>query len=164
MAGIFHRNRRYKELRVWCNCGFPYVIPSHLFAADGYDEEIFGQKDSVLASVILARNVDRGVDVRVSGRLTKNSRTVRRLLRRDSKNPPSCPADANRKNLPQDYNSPSFPWVWISTVPNRVPEPSGWMATRCWLSLVPTLTSQPSPLLPEHETLASPSLPCVFTP
>lgn len=29
------------------------------------------------------------------------------------------------------YKVPSLPWIWTSTVPKRVPEPSGLIATRC---------------------------------
>src|SRR5271166_4736062 len=60
------------------------------------------------------------------------------------------------RSAPADYSVPSFPWVWIKTVPKRVPEPCGSIETRCSSSLVPALISHPSPCVPLQLSFTAP--------
>lgn len=58
------------------------------------------------------------------------------------------------------YSVPSLPWVRISTVPKRVPDPLGSMETKCSSSPVPVFSSQPSPCVPLQLSFWSSSPPC----
>ncbi len=51
----------------------------------------------------------------------------------------------SKQTVLSNYSVSCFPWVCTSTVPKRVPEPCGSIDTRCSLSSVPVLISQPSP-------------------